>query len=147
MSQTITASVVSSINALYQSSAPFSTTLGGTVARAFNKSYATSAITKLYFQNYASGSPTSIDLTSLTDAYGVAISFTTVKHLLICNNDGTNAVTVGGGTNGLFSALPSLIGGGAYNLTTNFTVDGTHKIILITPAAGTPSVDVVVMGV
>ncbi|WP_020469317.1 hypothetical protein [Zavarzinella formosa] len=147
MATTISATVNSTTTALFQSGQPFNTTFTGNVSKSFVLPFTSVQVTKLFFNTYASGSPTSIDLTSLTDAYGNPISFATIRHIMLVNNDATNSVTVGGGTNGLVAALPPIIGGGAVNLTTTLAVDGTHKILLITPAAGTPSVDVVVMGV
>jgi hypothetical protein len=129
MAYTISPSISSATKVLFQNSQPLSTTFSGTISKSFDLQI-----------------PTTIDLTSLVDAYGNSISFTTVLHLMIVNNDATHNITVGGGTNGLFAALPVLYAGGCYNLTTTFTVDGTHKLLLITPAAGTPSVDVVFLG-
>jgi hypothetical protein len=146
MAYTISPSISSATKVLFQNSQPLSTTFSGTISKSFDLQIPTASVSKVYFNRYVSGSPTTIDLTSLVDAYGNSISFTTVLHLMIVNNDATHNITVGGGTNGLFAALPVLYAGGCYNLTTTFTVDGTHKLLLITPAAGTPSVDVVFLG-
>lgn len=90
------------------------------------------------------GTPYTLDLTALTDLNGAAMSFSFWTHLLIENESTTTGqdMTVGGGTNGVFTADPVPIqanGGGRMWLNPNpgVTVDGTHKIIQITVAAGT----------
>jgi len=157
MSQSVTATINSTTQARFQSSQAFSTTFTGTPFLAWQRQFTTSETTKCYFGNFTvTTSPTSIDLTGLTDAYGSALSFATIRHLQITNNDETNSLTVGGGTNGLFTTLPfSLVGYSASNgtsdgsclqLTTNLTVDGTHKILTLTAGAGSISVDVFLLG-
>jgi hypothetical protein len=91
-----------------QSVNDFNVTFSGTPTRDFARSFTSTDVTKMYFKTYTvTSTPTSIDLTSLTDAYGQPLDFTgTIKALFIANNDATNNLTVGGGTNGLFSTLP-----------------------------------------
>ncbi len=157
MAQSVTATITSGTQARYQSTQDFSTTFTGTPSLEWVKKFTTSNITKCYFTTETvTTTPVSIDLTGLTDAYGAALSFATVKHLHIINNDATNNLTVGGGTNGVFAALPfNLKGqtgannsdnGSDLNLTTEITVDGTHKILTLTASAGSISVDVFILG-
>jgi hypothetical protein len=90
------------------------------------------------------GTPLALDLTTLVDPLGGALNFSAVTSILI-TNDSTTAgqdFTIGGGTNGLFTAAPNIVAanGGAYfisNPTAQITVDGTHKILTIAVAAGT----------
>lgn len=150
---TALSSTISSVARAQFSSAGFS----GSPIQDFERGFSGSECTKLYFATYTVGtSPTSIDLTSLTDAFGNALSFATIRHLAIINNDVTNNLTVGGGSNGLFAALPfTLTGstassgnkGSCLQLTANITVDGTHKILTLTSSASTISVNVFILGV
>lgn len=157
MATSLTATVTSSTLAKYQSTQALSTTFSGKPYNNWARNFATTDISKCYFNTHSvTTSPTSLDLTALTDAYGAALSFATVKHLQIINNSDTNSLTVGGGTNGLFTTLPFTLAGYAaanngddgscLQLTTSITVDGTHKILTLTASAGTIDVDVFVLG-
>ena len=155
MATTLTSQVSSVSSARYLSSQGLSTQFSGSPVLDFERSFSSTECTKIYFASYSvTTSTTSIDLTSLTDAYGTVLSFSTVRHLAIVNNSGTNDITAGGGTNGLVSTLPVLKGfvpttgenGTAINLTTNITVDSTHKILALTGSAGTSTVDVYILG-
>jgi hypothetical protein len=103
-------------------------------------------VNKIYSAAFTvtTGTPLSIDLTALTDPLGAALNFTNVAAILISNDSvvAGQDFSVGGGTNGLFTAAPNIIAanGGMYllaNPNPGITVDGTHKIITITVAAGT----------
>ncbi len=93
----------------------------------------------------STGTPASLDLTTgLFDPLGVALVFTKVSAIHINNLSTTvgQNLTIGGGTNGLFTASPNTCdaNGGEWFIaspTAQITVDGTHKIITITAAAGT----------
>jgi hypothetical protein len=151
MTTTLSANVSSTIKCIHQASQAFSVTYTGAPQKGFERAFSSSDITKLSFANYSvTTTPTTIDLTSLTDPFGNAVNFATVKNLLIINNDATNSLTIGGGTNGLFAALPFNLSGDSkgtcLNLTTSITVDSTHKILKLLATAGTISVDVFVIG-
>jgi hypothetical protein len=155
MAETLSGTASSISKFLFQNSQPFSTTFTGQPTRDYERSFSSTDVTKCYFANYTvTTTPTTVDVTSLTDAYGNAISFVTVKHLQIVNNDTTNNLTAGGGTNALFSALPVLVGqapstgsnGSCVNLTTNLTVTGTTKVIQLVASAGSISVDLYLVG-
>lgn len=155
MSTTVTASITSTAAATIQSSQPLSTTFTGTPRVNFTRVFSTSEVDKAFFQTYTvTTTPTSIDLTALTDAYGDSIAFTIVRQLIIRNKDTTNTLTAGGGTNGLVSVLPDLVGytassgsdGACINLTTTVTVDATHKLLRLVASAATISVDVMILG-
>jgi hypothetical protein len=155
MAETLSGNVSSISRFLHQNGAGLSITYSGNPVRDYERSFTSSDVTLIFFGNYTvTTTPTDIDLTSLTDAYGNAVNFATVKHLQIVNNDTSHDLTVGGGTNALFAALPVLVGqtsttssdGSCLNLTTNITVDGTHKILELTASAGSISVDVFVVG-
>lgn len=88
---------------------------------------------------------TLIDLTSgITDALGASIVFAKVSAIKITNKSTTTGenITVGGGTNGLFTALPFTLeaGTGTESFTlckgAGITVDGTHKILQLAAASG-----------
>lgn len=148
MAQTLTGTINSNTSFLNQNALPLSVTYTGTPGKQYSKTFASSDITKVFFASYTvTTSSTTIDLTSLTDAYGAAISFTTVKHLQILNNDATNSLLVGGGTNAVFSSLPSLVAGGCYNLTTNLAVSGSTKNLALTAGALSIGVDVLMVGI
>lgn len=91
----------------------------------------------------ASGTPATIDFTALLDENFSALSFGTIEAIKISNKS-VNAgedVTVGGGTNGLFTALPFALkalarGDSTIEIATPITVDSTHKILQLTAATG-----------
>lgn len=61
--------------------------------------------------NVVHGAPTVIDLGNLTDAFGEAITWTHITSLMIVNNDTTNNLSVGGGSNAVFTLLPFTLNG------------------------------------
>lgn len=147
-----------SCSATFVNTGAFGSSFTGSPSKGFSKSYGSSDISKVYMATLTvTSTPTSIDLTNQTDPFGNAVSFSTVKHIEIINEDTTNALTVGGGANGLFAALPfNLTGqaapsgggstGGAIAITANITVDGTHKILTLAATAGSITVDVFILG-
>lgn len=134
----------------------FGSTYRGNPTLTFNKIMNNTEVTKSYTNTVTvTSTPTSIDLTNLTDEFGAALSFSTIKHLHIINNSTTQSVFVGGGTNGLFTELPfQLIGyaaptgsnGSDINLSTNITVDATHKILKLYTLANSASVNICIAG-
>jgi hypothetical protein len=151
MSTTLSGTVSSISKFLYQETLAFSLTASVNPTRDYEKSFASTDITNVYFGTFTvTTTPTTIDVTALTDpVYGGAINFATVKHVQIVNNDTTNALTAGGGTNSLFNAFPLLVGqptGSCLNLTTNITVSGSQKVITLVASSGSISVDVFLVG-
>ncbi len=157
MSTTLSGQISSISKFLHQNTGAFGVTYSGNPLRDYERYFATSEVTKLFFASFTvTTTPTTIDLTSLTDEYGDSFSFATIKHLEIVNNDTAINLTVGGGTNGVFAALPPLSGqspanatgsnGSCLNLTTNITVDSTHKILQLVAGSGSISVDVFIVG-
>lgn len=156
MATTLTAQITSQVKAAYASTGNLSIPFTGNPLVSFVKNFDSTEVTKTYFNSLSiTSSPTSIDLSSFTDCFGNAISMTTVKEIIIYNHDTAIALTVGGGTNGLFATLPfTLTGytattgsnGTCLHLTTSITVDGTHKILTLTAGSGTITVDVLVLG-
>jgi hypothetical protein len=116
--------------------------LTGFAQKVGDKTYATST------------SITNIDLTAMAGGLGGAnINFTKVKWFLVQNKDAVNSVTVSfNGTNGWTNkfATSFVLGPGEFILlpmTQNGSVvDATHKVIGLTALAGTPSVQVTVIG-
>jgi hypothetical protein len=99
----------------------------------------------------ASGTPQTIDLTSVTDPLGASVVFTSIRAIKITNTSTTAGqnVTFGGGTNEVFSgASETLEPGGTFlfDFPAGKAVDGTHKAIILTAAAGSPVIDVTVLG-
>jgi hypothetical protein len=96
---------------------------------------------------------TNLDLTALLGGINaVAINFSKIKEVHIQNQDLTNSVTIGGGSNPATNVVPGAmtLGPGAtfsrIEHTSGMIVDGTHKIIPVTAVAGTPNVLVVAVG-
>lgn len=103
-------------------------------------------VNKIYSAAFTvtSGTPFTIDLTTLTDLLGNAITFGTYIASKITNLSVTTGqdFTCFGGTNGLLATSTELCYANGGNKlhdtgTTGITVDSTHKIIQITVAAGT----------
>ena len=93
----------------------------------------------------ATGTPATIDLSSFITDDGSTASISSmveaIKITLLSSTTGQD-LTVGGGTNGLFAALPVSLkptprGEAVLFLATPITVDATHKIITLAVAAGT----------
>jgi len=145
MSEVITSTISATSKFLHQNSEPFNTTYSGNPTLAYSNNLPSA--TKLYYTtiNVTSSSST-IDVTSLTDAYGFPVTFTQVQHLHVVNNDATNSVTVGGGTNALLAALPAIVEGGQAMLTTNLAVSSSSKIITLVASASTVSTSIVIAG-
>ena len=97
----------------------------------------TTDISKMYQNSYsAQSSPVTLDLTSLTDDYGQSISFGSLKGAWIYNTDNTATLVVGGGTNpALGTDQYTITPGKLLPITSVFTVDGTHKNLVLTPSA------------
>ena len=159
MANTVTGNATSQLTGNISTTEGGSLNVTGTFApnKDFAVTYTSSDVTKLYFNNYSvTSGGTTIDLTNLTDAFGNALSFTTVVDLIIVNNDATNNLTAGGGTNPVIPALPTLAGqaaptgggstGSCAHITTPLSVTGTTKNLQLTASAGTISVDVIIIG-
>lgn len=155
MAESVTASISSKTSVKFQNVTSFGTTYTGTPSLDFERSFNTTETTKSYSHRYSvTSTPTVVDLTSLTDDYGTALSFSTVRHIHIRHTDTTNSLTVGGGTTPVFAVLPVLTSytasvgdnGSCVSITTNITVDSTHKLLSLTASAGTISVDVFIVG-
>jgi hypothetical protein len=137
---TLTSSTGSSTTATTINHATANTPVVGAGAGQVNKIYdAQLAIV-------AAGTPQSLDLTSgLFDPQGNALVFTKVNQIKISNLSVTPGedITPFGGTNGLMATGTAKLLAGptpgsiTYDFgTTGITVDGTHKILLLTSAAG-----------
>lgn len=100
-------------------------------------SFSTSDISKVYTAAGTTAVNLNLDVTSgLTDAFGNALVFGTVKTFVLKNTHATATLTVGGGTNPLFGSDQYTVAAGAcLPITTSFTVDSTHKVIRVVPSA------------
>jgi hypothetical protein len=94
----------------------------------------------------SSGTPGTIDLTSVTDPQGNALSFSALRALKITNLSTTAGqdITPFGGTNGLVATGTIVLKAGSANSSVTYdfgsaeiAVDSTHKIIQLAVAAGT----------
>jgi hypothetical protein len=106
-------------------------------------------VNRLYqaaFTVASSGSPTSIDLTTLVDIDGTTINLASVYAIEVSNDSITPGedMTLFGGTNGLVATGTLVLKAGTDPGaichkwgSAGVTVDGTHKIVQITIAAGT----------
>jgi len=95
----------------------------------------TTPVNKVFNQSATISSPTTLDVTALTDAYGAALSFGTVKQFVI-QNTGAGNLVVGGGSNPLFGTDQYTVKSGAtLPITSSFTESGSAKNILLTPSA------------
>lgn len=120
---------------------------GGSPTISFTKTLSTSDISKCYQNNQTSASPITFDVNSgLTDAYGTALVYTSVKTIVVRNNAASASLVIGGGSNPLMGTdQVTLAAGQVLVLTSPITVDGTHKVLTITPSASA-SVDVLILG-
>lgn len=150
MAETVAGSVSSNTSFL-DTTTVAGTNYTGKPGLSYSKNFASTDISAVFHGTYTvTTTPTVIDVTALTSAYGAAISFATVKHLQIVNNHASIGLTAGGGTAALFSALPTIAGGGCVNLTTPLAVTpsgmGAAKNITLTAASGSITVDVLIVG-
>lgn len=101
-------------------------------------------ITKLFQDARQFTTSESLDVTSgLTDFFGTALAFVTVKQIWIYNTSAAS-ITFGGGSNPLFNAF-TLTTGGCINLTTNITTGSGVKNIAVS-GTGTLTYSIVIMG-
>jgi hypothetical protein len=139
--------------------APSDTFSAGTAANMADLIYATTLT--------LSATPTTLDLTSLTDPLGVAVAFARIRGLYIRNNattDGWN-LTIGlaasnawAGASQFLAASSSIILGPSSSFpnagrlevwapnTTGYVVDGTHKSLKLDPGANTFTIDIQLIG-
>lgn len=147
MAQSVSGQISIISRFLHQNTADLSVTYSATPTLDFEKTLSTTDVTKLYYKRYSvTTTPTVIDVTALTDAYGAAVNFGTIKHIHIVNNDATNSLTAGGGTDPVFGALPTITAAGCVAMTASFSISPTAKNIALTASAGTILVDVIFTG-
>lgn len=101
-------------------------------------------VTKCYGKARTATGADSIDVTALTDLFGNSISFATVTALEIQNTDATHSIVVSG--NLLGTDTVTVGPGRVLFVDTDRTVDGTHKTLTVTPAAGTVIYNVIMLG-
>ncbi len=112
-------------------------TFTGTPKITSSTNLSSSDISKVFQDIRAASAADPLDLTSgLVDPYGNALVFTAVKLVCIKNTSATATLTVGGGSNPVFGSDQYTIKAGVcLPILSSFTVDGTHKILTITPSA------------
>ena len=102
------------------------------------------------------GAPSTIDLQSFTDSFGVAAkSFALVYWLMIHNKDTTNPIEVGEAGANAWEAFVNTAGDSVvvpangwliWGNTTGATVDATHKNLQLDPGANTVAVELLILG-
>src|SRR5262245_50240349 len=131
MSYTLSANVTTTITASHTQSTG-NVTYSGSPQVAVTKALSSSDITKVYYGSRTTTGET-LDVTSgLTDPYGASLNFATVKGLIVKNTHATSSLTVGGGSNALFNALPVITAGGSICLNLSITTSGSVKNIVAT---------------
>lgn len=147
MAYTLSGTLVSSCSLTHVSGVGLGS-YSATIAKSNTKTFTTSDITKLYHatRSLTGTTPETLDVTSgLTDGFNVALNFATIKGIFIVNKHATATLTLGGGANPLFNALPPIPGLGHIELALTITTSGTVKNILATPS-GTMTYDIVLVG-
>jgi hypothetical protein len=143
MAKSLRANVNSSIAAQFTNTGDLSSSFTGNPSLTISTRLAETDITKLYFKDLTvTSTPTSIDLTSGTstpDIWGASQVFGTVSGLQITNGSTTAALTIGAGTNAVFSTTTTLAPEGSFLWDGDIAVDGTHKLLTLS-ATGTNSV-------
>jgi hypothetical protein len=97
-----------------------------------------------------SGTPLSIDLTSIADVGGNTVAFGHLCYFKVVNSGGGD-LNIGGGTNGVFTLDPKPIRD-TYGVATHYdpnpgiTIDGTHKIFTLDAASGTVAGSITLAG-
>ncbi len=103
----------------------------------YSNSLDSAAITKIFSDGRSVATNETLDVTSLADPSGAAISFTHVKGIVI-KNTGTGVITVGGGTTPLLGADQYTISSGrCLGLDTVFTVSTNINLKIALSVAGT----------
>jgi hypothetical protein len=107
----------------------------------------TSNITKVWTNSYtAQSGAVTLDLAALTDTYGQSITFTSLKGLHVYNNHASATLVVGGGANpALGTDQYTVTAGKILPVSSVFTIDGTHKNLVLTPSASM-SFQVILLG-
>jgi hypothetical protein len=114
----------------------------------YEMQFASTDITKIYFATLTvTTSTTTIDMTAAgPDAYGTAVAFATIKHLMIWNKDLTNSLTAGGGAQSLLQTLPVMGPTSCFAFTSPITVDTAHSKLNLVASAGSITVEVLAVG-
>lgn len=121
-------------------------TYTGSLSKSASKSFSTSDITKLFSDSRTAATSETLDVTSgLTDGFGAALAFSTVKAVLIQNKSSTATLTVGGSSNPLFNQLPVIQAGGFVAFSCSITTSGSVKNVLLTASASL-DYDIVIVG-
>lgn len=142
----LTANITSTANVLHTSALDL-TTYTGNVNKSYTKALSSSDVTKVFHDTRSVTGNETLDLTSgLTDAYGTALVYSSLKHILIYNSDDTDSLIVGGGSNPVLANAVTISAGGCLNLTSTFTVAGSTKNLRIEASSGSISYDVVLIG-
>ncbi len=126
---------------------PFNTPFSGQPNLQFRLSMPSTDVNNCWFNTYTlSTSPTTVDVSSLTGAFGESINFTTVKQLTVVNRSATTGVVVGGGSTPLVDEMPELTGSlSCIYLTANLTTSGANLLSLVC-SSGTAVTDVLIAG-
>lgn len=149
MSLTTTASVSATIAALQTNALNLCTTYLGNPSTTYTNAFA-SGVSKVYFAtlNTTMGYPSSLDLSngSLSDAFGTALTFTSLKAIYIYNKDSTNTITVFGGSTPVIANTLDITAGGNILLTSTFAVSGSTKLMQLDPGSHNITVDIFLLG-
>lgn len=101
-----------------------------------SKTYTTDDITKVFTASATIASPATHDLTSCTDSFGTALTFSSLKGLFIRNMSASATLVVGGGSDAVLDTDQYTVGPeSSIFVTTTFNVDANEKIITLTPSA------------
>lgn len=147
---TLTASLSVSVQATHTNALDLET---GTfpLANIYTSSYTSATVSKKFSDSRTTTGET-LDLTSgLTDGYGAAIVATKLMILYIKNTHVSNDLTIGGGSNAVtpLTSATTVQPGGSYtmNSVAGYTVDSTHKNIVIATAGGaSQTYDIIFIG-
>ena len=110
--------------------------------------FSTSDLSKVFADSRSISAADPLDVTSgLTDQYGTALVYATVKTVVIKNTHATATLTIGGGSDPLYGTDQyTLKAGQTLPITSSATVDGTHKVLTITPSVASTTYDILILG-
>jgi hypothetical protein len=140
MSTSANATIEISSQIQYSSSSPLGSvgSYSGTFRVSETATYSSATVSKYWANSYTGSSTQTIDVTSITDAFGNALSFATVQVIVIQITSSSGNVVVGGGSNPLLGSDQWTVIGTANGTTwavpQPYTVSGTVKVLKFIPS-------------
>lgn len=132
-----------------QNPAAFSTTYRGALNRNYVNQFTGITFANEYFATRtATAAVDAVNLNAgLTDGFNQALSFLTLRYILVHNNDATHSLNIFGGSNPVIAGQLTLPAGMTVAFECNYAVNSTTALnINVDPGANTVAYDIIALG-